>query len=73
MEGYLQLAPVGKLTFEPREYLSSAAREVKVKPEHSCTGASCEPLRACTFMKFKGIGRQWRRMAPLPCCNCVLG
>ena len=40
----LNLRSLGKPTFTPREYLSPAAREVKVKLEHSCTGLTGEPL-----------------------------
>jgi len=42
--GRLNLGSLGKRTFKPREGLSLAGEEVKVKPEHSCTGAPSEPL-----------------------------
>ena len=35
----LDLRSFGKLDFKPRGSLSSAARVVKVNPEHSCTRA----------------------------------
>ena len=70
--GGLNLAfrSLGKLGFEPREYSWSAAKEVKVKPEHSCTGVSDERLHGM-YMIEKSRDSDNARDGSAACCSCV--